>query len=142
MPRIALENRNLFRALLSRHFPELAKIPHAREDYPVVPNLKNQVSLFAHGLLAQMTRRILGRNFYRQSLHPDINLIWLRSTHGEKGQILSRLKTLQTEMETVLGLKWEANGEGTSDGDPRFTRNLFLVAEYAAWLASAQGLKP
>ncbi len=137
LPRIPLMKRRFFHQLLEHCFPDLAKIPHAAEPHPIIPNLKYQLKLYGR---SQFSR--LFAAFGQNGKHPDIDRLWCTLTVKQEEHMVSHVVRCGDKLERMFGIRPVSGFEGMVRGKPQAVRNLFMVAKYAEWLRRGKTAVP
>ncbi|HET7371373.1 MAG TPA: asparagine synthase-related protein, partial [Gammaproteobacteria bacterium] len=139
IPPIALHGRTLFRSMLARHYPSLARIPHSEESAPIVPNLRHQLADFLRRAPQSMARKLFGEKTAKYLLllrHRD-PYIWSLGNLAAPQQrryMRTEIDRLGPAMDDVLGLRLaDVKVEHLQD-HVQALRGLFLTASYAGWL--------
>lgn len=136
IPPIGLVDRTVFRRLLARYYPALAKIPHSEEPAPIIPNLRWQLARFYRGLPKRLLGRALGVErakevFLRSYRHDYIWNLGNLAAPQQRAHMLSRVIDLQPVLKEALGVNLAPGYESILAGDVQALRGMFLAAEYA-----------
>lgn len=136
IPPAALVNRSVYRSLMARYYPALARIPHPEEAAPITPNLHWQLARFyrsvphrllAAGVGAKRADRIALR------LYRDDNIYSLSKLHApqQRRYMLSELMQLAPALKDGLGVELSSGYAAVLSGDVQALRTMFAVALYA-----------
>ncbi|GIK98514.1 MAG: hypothetical protein BroJett029_27230 [Alphaproteobacteria bacterium] len=149
LPRMALEERNIVRFLFRRHFPALARIPHAEEAEPILPSLRHQLAFTARKVPRKLATTLIGRDrileleerFFAWR-EPDVwRLSFGAATPGQRAEMIARVGALAPDLERVFGIRapQDLHGalfraepiKGDRWGHVHALRRLWSLAEYA-----------
>lgn len=140
LPPIARRDRHLFRLLLARHYPALARVPHSEEATPIIPNLRWQLAGWRHQMPQQLLSAVAGPERARRllrRLYLDDNILALNKLAApqQRARVIMQLETLRPAMRQALGVELAANYASILDDarftDPQALRTLFAIASYA-----------
>ncbi|HET6586487.1 MAG TPA: asparagine synthase-related protein [Oleiagrimonas sp.] len=137
VPPLGLTDRTLFKRLLARHYPALARIPHPEEAAPVTPNLRWQIARFYHKLPAQLLAACVGpqrADELRLRLHRHHNFRTFSKLEApqQRAHMLSELARLQPALQDNLGIELSPDYKNVLARDSRALRTMFGVASHAA----------
>lgn len=146
LPPVALENRNLFRRLLSERHAKLARIPHPEEGIPIVPNLEYQLKYLWRSMPKRFLTALLGRERAKAALGRlgRDDYIWsLANLASPRHQqhMLVRIDALRSVASEVLGLDIASDYEDLTRGNIQAKRVLFMLCEYALHLRNELDLQ-
>lgn len=141
VPPIGVVDRTVFRKLLSRYYPRLARIPHSEEPAPIVPNLRWQLERFYRGLPKRALSAALGveraHELFLRSYRDDY--IWNLGNLAapqQRAHMLSRVTALRPVLKEALGVELSGDYAKRLSGNVQALRGLFLAAEYARYRAA------
>lgn len=142
IPPIGLVDRTVFRRLLARYYPALARIPHSEEPAPIIPNLRWQLARLYRGLPRRVLNRVIGVDqakelFLRSYRHDYIWNLGNLAAPQQRAHMLSRVIDLRPVLKEVLGVDLAPGYESILAGDVQALRGIFLAAEYARRRADA-----
>lgn len=137
IPPLGLADRALFKRLLARCYPALARIPHPEEAAPVTPNLRWQLARFHHRLPAQLLAACVGQqraDELRLRLHRHHNFRTLSKLEApqQRAHMLSELARLQPALGQCMGIELSPGYENILARDSQALRTMFGVASHAA----------
>ncbi|HET7299457.1 MAG TPA: asparagine synthase-related protein [Oleiagrimonas sp.] len=137
IPPLGLADRTVFKHLLARCYPALARIPHPEEAAPVTPNLRWQLARFHHRLPAQLLAACVGQqraDELRLRLHRHHNFRTLSKLEApqQRAHMLSELARLQPALGQCMGIELSPGYENILARDSQALRTMFGVARYAA----------
>jgi asparagine synthetase B (glutamine-hydrolysing) len=136
LPPVGLTNRVVFRQLLARYYPALARIAHPEEPAAIIPNLRDQLGRFARSLPRVALTRAVGEQRARELLlhfhrHGDILSLSTLSAPRQRARMLARVDELRPALKEVLGLELTPGYEMVLTAHLQTLRSLFFAAEYA-----------
>ncbi len=136
VPPIGLADRSVFRKLLARYYPALARIPHPEQPAPIIPNLHSQIGRFRRGLPKRALAKTLGAEqaknvFLRFYRHDYIWNLGNLAAPQQRAHMLSTVEALRPTLKDVLGVELSSNSQAKLSTDLQALRGMFLAAEYA-----------
>lgn len=136
LPPIASEDRAVFRKLMVRYYPALARIAHSEEPAPIVPNLRSQLSSLVQSVPRRALTGCLGREQTKKlllRLHHDDDFRSFDRLESPQHQtyMLSKIAELQPALREALGVELSPQYQRILSADPQALRTLFTVASYA-----------
>lgn len=136
LPPIASADRSVFRKLMARYYPDLARIPNSEEPASIVPNLRWQLASLVRSLPRRALTGCIGRERTKKLLlrlyHDDDFRSFSRlEAPQQRAYMLSRLTELRTTLQETLGVELSPRYRSILSTDVRALRSLFTVATYA-----------
>ena len=137
VPPLGLADRAVFKHLLARRYPALARIPHPEEAAPVTPNLRWQLARFYHRLPAQLLAACVGpqrADELRLRLHRHHNFRTFSKLEApqQRAHMLSELARLRPALREGMGIELSPDCESVLARDTQALRTMFGVASHAA----------
>ncbi|HET7663218.1 MAG TPA: asparagine synthase-related protein [Rhodanobacteraceae bacterium] len=137
IPPLGLADRAVFKHLLARRYPTLARIPHPEEAAPVTPNLRWQLARFYHKLPAQLLAACVGQqraDEWRLRLHRHHNFRTFSKLEAprQRAHMLSELTRLRPALQESMGIELSPDYESVLARDSQALRTMFGVASHAA----------
>jgi hypothetical protein len=147
MPPAALCDRFVFRKLLARYYPALARIPHAEEPAPIIPNLRWQLARFYHGLPRYALKKCIGETrtaalMLRMYRGTDFRTYSKLAAPQQRAHMLSTIAASRAAMHEVLGFDLSPDYQALVSDDLLALRSLFTVASYARRCVGAHQSTP
>lgn len=139
LPPIGQADRAVFRKLLARYYPQLARIPHSEEPAPITPNLRWQLARFYRGLPERTMTMIMGAERAHQLLlrtyrHDYIWNLGNLAAPRQRALMLSRVTELRPVLKEACGVMLSSDYAERLSGDVQALRGMFLAAEYARYV--------
>ena len=145
-PRELLAGRSLFRQLLARHFPAMARIPHSEEMHPILPDWHHRMQ---HAFTTRIRRPISSliarlpiigwrlqrqQRLRRQRWNPDIWALTYRPTEAQRAASRARVAAHLDTLQTCLGFSLGESDLTMMQSNSALLRNLDALASFAAYV--------
>lgn len=140
-PRELLTGRQLYRQLLARHFPAMARIPHSEEKHPILPDWRHRLRYKSSTRIMQpvfnlVTRLpVVGWRLQRRfSRNPDI---WALTNHVSAERHEASLEKIRAHLSVLrmyLGLDLSENDLTQIGGSKTLLRNLEALVSFSAYI--------
>lgn len=136
LPPVASADRSVFRKLMARYYPALARIPHSEEPAPIIPNLRSQLARLGRTLPRRALAGCIGReqtkNLMLRLYHDDDFRSFGRlEAPQQRAYMLSQIAELRPTLQEALGVGLSPQYQSILSADVRALRSLFTVASYA-----------
>lgn len=136
LPPIGLTDRFVFRKLLVRYYPGLARIPHSEDAAPISPNLRWQLARLYYSLPRRALAGCIGSKRARKLLlslyrGEDFRSLSKLAAPQQQAYMLSQLAQLHPVLKEELGVELSPGYETVLSGNLQALRALFTVANYA-----------
>jgi hypothetical protein len=143
IPRLGLEGRAFYRQMLACLYPATARIPHAEEEHPIIPNFKWLSREYLRWGAKTLRWRLPGlpgvRSFARLMGAGEDSDIWSRSysiTPQDRAEMEIAVRTADRNCQDVLDFSPVDFLQGASKPTPRVCRIAWAVASYAEMLSA------
>jgi hypothetical protein len=147
VPRLGLEGRALLRQMLARLYSVAARIPHAEEIHPIIPNITWLGREFVRSRAASLQQKLPGlpgvRRVSRMMGAAKESNIWRLSyslTPEDRAEMEAAVRADDQVCQDVLGLSPVEFLQAAKTRTPRVYRIAWAVASYARVLAGNGGL--
>jgi hypothetical protein len=136
VPPIGLSDQAVFRRLLARYYPDLARIPHPAESAPIIPNLRWQLARLYRGLLPRALAGCMGREraqrlLLRFFLDDDFRSLSKLSAPQQRSRMLASVKTLRPALRDAFGVELSPQYTEILSQEHLALRAMFTVSHYA-----------
>jgi hypothetical protein len=148
LPRFAMDDRYILRRIYSTYFPDLAAIPHAEEEYPIVPKIRTMFRFAVRNYRHAAARKLLGPQLYEAWIQQRRDpYIWRMSYGAATPALRKRMLSSIESSRSRLMKRFHINADDISRVLPADTaaahthlaRRMFALNKYAEWLESKAG---
>lgn len=136
IPPLGRSDRAVFRRLMVRYYPQLARIAHPEEAAPITPNLRWQLARVWHQLPRLLLDKCVGGKrseairlrWYR---HGNIRSLGHFSAPQQRAFLLAQVGDSLPALRKALGLELSPDYAAILSGDLQALRSMFGVSRYA-----------